>query len=74
MVKVIMNLNIQDHKMYEGQGSFMYSIKCGGRGGWCGGEILHISMKSVIGVRFVPLLRVDERWSGNFGSVNGGTS
>ncbi len=74
MVKVIMNLNIQDHNMYEGQGSFMYSIKCGGRWGGGGGEILHISMKSVIGVRFVPLLRVDERWSANFGSVNGGTS
>jgi hypothetical protein len=39
-----------------------------------GEEILHISMKSVIGVRFVSLLRVDKRWSGNFGSVNGGTS
>jgi hypothetical protein len=31
-------------------------------------------MKSVIGVRFFPLLRGDENQFGNFGSVNGGTA
>jgi hypothetical protein len=39
-----------------------------------GRDLTPINLKSVIGVGSFPLLRVDEKQSGNFGSVNGGTS
>jgi hypothetical protein len=39
-----------------------------------GRDLTPINMKSVIGIRSFPLLKVDEKQSGNFGSVNGGTS
>jgi hypothetical protein len=39
-----------------------------------GRDLTPINMKSVIGVISLPLLRVDEKQSGNFNSVNGGTS
>ncbi len=37
-----------------------------------GRDLTPINMKSVIGVVSFPLLRVDKKQSGNFGSVNGG--
>jgi hypothetical protein len=39
-----------------------------------GKNLTPIYMKSVIGVRSFPLLRIDEKQAGNFGSVNGGTA
>jgi hypothetical protein len=39
-----------------------------------GRDLTPINMRSVIGVISFPLLRVDEKQFGNFGSVNGGTS
>jgi len=50
------------------QGSCMDTLLKSGR------DLTPINMKSVIGVRSFPLLRVDKKQSGNFGSVNGGTS
>jgi hypothetical protein len=66
MVKVITNLNIQDHKGIGRAGSCMDAFLKSGR------DLIPINMKSVIGVRSFPLLQGDEKQSGNFGSVNGG--